>query len=98
MYDPNDDLGLDSDDFDDEEESDEDEEAPEVAEIPKSAPQVEYRQPRPSLSQPTRPIAVQKGRQIRIRRMPPRMVQNNPSVISVLMTKSDGRQILLVRK
>jgi len=38
------------------------------------------------------------GRKFRIRRMSDRMAARSPGVMSILITKADGSQVLLVRK
>lgn len=45
-----------------------------------------------------RQAAQQPKRRLRVRPMPPRMMAKNPQVVSMLLTRDDGRQIMFVRK
>jgi len=38
------------------------------------------------------------GRRIRMRPMKPSMAEKHPDVVSILLTRNDGRQLLFVRK
>lgn len=57
--------------------------------------------PRPILSQiarVTQQLNHSGGRRIRMRPMKPSMAAKHPNVVTILLTRDDGRQIMFVRK
>lgn len=84
-------YGDDDDLFDSAEEDDEEAESELSAEPPNIAPRL-------VASAAKQLHAIAGGRRIRMRPMKPSMAAKHPNVVTILLTRDDGRQLMFVRK